>query len=190
MPAAPETITARQQAWITAVKENLAKETGRTLEEWAVIARQCPETRHRARLNWMKAHHGLGQNRASVILDLAFPADTTLNKPDVLAEALWSDPAARAIFDAVKAEIMALPDVVVGQRKTYTAFSRAYQFAAARPDKGALILGLAVQPDERLGLVPPKRAVWSERLKSQSTLTLATALAPLVPAIRRACGAS
>jgi hypothetical protein len=103
---------------------------------------------------------------------------------------LWSDPAARAIFDAVKAEITALPDVVIGQRKSYTAFSRAFQFAAARSDKGTLILGLAVPPDKRLSLIAPKRAIWSKRLKSQATLSSAADLSPLGPAIRRAWEAS
>lgn len=185
MPAAPETMTARQQAWMAAVKENLVKETGRTLEEWAVIARQCPETKHRARLAWMKTQHGLGQNRASVILDLAF-SGTGEREPAALADTLWADPALRTIFEAVKAEIMTLSDVVIGQRKTYTAFSRAFQFAAARPDKGALLLGLAVDPDPNLGLVAPKRAVWSERLKSEAQLNAPEDLAPLRLAIRHA----
>lgn len=190
MPAAPETMTARQQAWMARVKENLVKQTGRTLEEWAVIARGCPESKHRARLSWMKTLHGLGQNRASVILDLAFPSNTSWDRPDALAETLWSDPAARVIFDAVKAEITALHDVVIGQRKTYTAFSRAFQFAAVRPSKGTLILGLAVPPDERLGLMAPKRAIWSERLKSQATLSSTADLPSLVPALRQGWEAS
>jgi hypothetical protein len=186
MPASTGTMTAQQMAWMASIKANLVQETGRTLDEWAAIARDCPETRHRARLAWFKEHHGLGQNRASVILNLAFPAETGWNEPDVLADALWKDATLRAIFDATKAEIVALPDVVTGQRKTYSAFSRAFQFAAARPDKGAVLLGLAVPPDEALGLVAPKRAVWSERLKSEARLTSAAEVAPLAAAIRQA----
>jgi hypothetical protein len=186
MPAPPETMTAQQKAWMASIKENLVKETGRPLEEWAAIARTCPETKHRARLAWMKAEHGLGQNRASVILNLAFPSDTGWDKPDALADMLWVDPALQTIFEAVKAEMMTLPDVVIGQRKTYTAFSNAFQFAAARPDKGALLLGLAVEPDANLGLSAPKRAVWSERLKSEARLNAAGDLAPLKTAIRQA----
>jgi hypothetical protein len=190
MPAAPETMTARQQAWMASVKDNLVKETGRTLDEWAVIARACPETKHRARLAWMKAQHGLGQNRASLILNIAFPSETVWDKPDALADTLWNDPALRSFFEAVKAEIVALPDVVIGQRKTYTAFSRGFQFAAARPDKGAVLLGLAVGPDAALGLIAPKRAVWSERLKAEVRLASAEAVAPLEAAIRQAWEAS
>jgi len=190
MPAPAETMTAQQKAWMTSIKENLVKETGRTLDEWAAIARTCPETKHRARLGWFKEHHGLGQNRASVILNLAFPSETGWSEPDTLADTLWKDPTLRAIFEAVKAEIMTLPDVVVGQRKTYSAFSRAFQFAAVRPDKGAALVGLAVEPDASLGLVAPKRTVWSERLKSEARLNAVGDLAPLKTAIRQAWDAS
>jgi len=186
MPASTETMTAQQKAWMASIKDNLVRETGRTLEEWAAIARNCPETKHRARLAWFKAEHGLGQNRASVILNLAFPAETGWSAPDALADALWKDAALRAIFDAAKAEIVALPDVVTGQRKTYSAFSRAFQFAAARPDKGAVLLGLAVPPDAALGLAAPKRVVWSERLTSEIRLGSAAEVAPLAAAIRQA----
>jgi len=189
MPA-PDTLTARQQAWFAAVKANLAAETGKTLEQWAEIARGCPETGHRARLAWMKQHHGLGQNRASVVLGLAFPAALGWDEPDALAETLWSDPRLQAIFAAVKAEILSLPEVVIGQRKTYTAFSRRFQFAAARPAKGVVLLGLAVPPDAALGLAPPPRVVWSERLSSQAALASPSDIAPLTHAIRAAWAAS
>ena len=175
---------------MTSIKENLVRETGRTLEEWAAIARTCPETKHRARLNWFKEHHGLGQNRASVILNIAFPSEMGWSEPDALADALWKDASLRAIFEAVMTEITALPDVVIGQRKTYSAFSRAFQFAATRPDKGAVLLGLAVEPDAGLGLVAPKRVVWSERLKSEARLTSADDIGPLWASIRQAWEAS
>ena len=190
MPASSETMTAQQKAWMASVKENLVKKTGKSLEEWAAIASTCPETKHRARLNWFKEHHGLGQNRASVILSIAFPSETGWHKPDDLAETLWKDESLRAIFEAVKAEVTTLPDVVIGQRKTYSAFSRSYQFAAVRPDKGAVLLGLAVEPDAGLGLVAPKRVVWSERLKSEVRLASADDITPLKAAIRRAWDAS
>jgi hypothetical protein len=190
MPAAPETMTAQQKAWMASIKENLVKETGKSLDEWAVIARTCPETKPRARLGWMKEHHGLGQNRASVILNIAFPSETGWSQPDALADTLWKDPALRTIFEAAKAEIMALPDVVIGQRKTYSAFSRGFQFAALRPDKGAVLIGLAVEPNAAPGLVAPKRPVWSERLKAEARLAKAADVAPFAPLIRQAWDAS
>lgn len=179
-------LTPQQRAWFASLKAGLERDTGRTLAEWAEIARACPETRPRARLAWMKAEHGLAQNRASLVLNAAFPKDEGWWSPEPLAAALWADPAARAIFDAVRAAVTALPEVIVGQRKTYTAFSRKYQFAAARPAAGAVLLGLAVTPEEHPALVVPKRPVWSERLKAEARLAAAEDIAPLEGMIRSA----
>ena len=156
-------LTEQQTRWFAAVREGLERETGRSLEAWAELARACPETRHRARLAWMKATHGLGQNRASLVLEHAFPSAP---RPAETAEdPLWADPHARAVFEAVRAATVALEEVLVGRRKGYTALSRRYQFAAVRPlAGGAARLGLALAPDADPRLSPRGRQSWSERL--------------------------
>src|SRR5579875_1919854 len=138
-------LTERQKKWFASVREGLQRDTGKSLEEWVAIARTCPETGHRARLKWFKDTHGLLQNRASYVLDEAFGDKMAWSEPDKLAETLWVDPKSRAVFKAVERLARALPDVVVGQRKGYTAFSRKVQFAAVRPVKGGTaMLGLAL----------------------------------------------
>jgi hypothetical protein len=67
---------------------------------------------------------------------------------------------------------MALPDVVVGQRKGFSAWSRNYQFAALRPLKGGMArLGLALAPDANPLLARPKNEGWSERLKAAMVIS-------------------
>jgi hypothetical protein len=161
----PNGMTERQKSWMASVRATLERDTGRSLDQWAELARACPETAHRKRLAWMKAEHGLGQNMASLVLNAAFPGERGWDDADALADALWTDPAQRAVFEAVKAAATALPDVVTGQRKAFTAFSREFQFASLRPTKAGVRLGLAVEPDADARLVPPKNEGWSERLK-------------------------
>jgi hypothetical protein len=61
--------------------------------------------------------------------------------------------------------------LVTGQRKTYSAWSREFQFAAAKPAKGgAAVLGLAVTPEASPRLLEPKNESWSERLKAKLPL--------------------
>ena len=159
----PDTLTEAQRKWFASVREGLERETGRTLEAWAELARTCPETRHRARLTWMKQVHGLGQNRASIVLAEAFP--TPAPNAATSDDALWADPAARAILDSVATVATSLDGVVTGRRKGYTAFSRRYQFAAARPLRGAGVrLGLAVDPSLDPQLSSRRNEGWSERL--------------------------
>ena len=168
-------LTVQQRKWFASVREGLERDTGRTLAEWVTIATTCPETAPRARLRWFKETHGLLQNRASYVLDEAFPAPPSWSDPDTLRNALWASPASRAIFDAVEKQVLALPDVVVGQRKGYSAWSRRYQFAAIRPlAAGRARLGLAIAPMTHPGAEPAKNEGWSERLKASLVLSAAS----------------
>ncbi|HYG26669.1 MAG TPA: DUF4287 domain-containing protein, partial [Caulobacteraceae bacterium] len=166
-----EHLTERQKQWMASLREGLERDTGRTLDEWVAIARTCPETRMMPRLQWFKREHGLGQNRAIHVLNQAFGSSYGWDRPDELIEALWKDPASRAVFETVNAEVGKLDGVVLGARKGYTAWSRTFQFAAVRPLRGGKArLGLAVEPSADPRLEPYKREGWSERLKGALTL--------------------
>ncbi len=164
-------LTPRQQKWFASVRASLERDTGKTLAAWVEIAKSCPETGHRARLKWLKDHHGLLQNRASQVLGEAFGSVEAWSEPEGLIAALWIDPSSRAIFEAVDAAALALPSVIRTARKGYTAWSRKVQFAALRPVRGGkAMLGLAVPPDADARLEAPKSESWSERLKSRCGL--------------------
>jgi len=161
------TMTERQQKWFATAIANLEADTGRSMQAWIDVARACPETKHKARLRWFKELHGLGMNRASIILAQMQPGGPEWQNPDALLDQLWTDPAGRAIYDAVSARVLALPDVVVGPRKGFVGFSRKVQFAAIKPVKGGqALLGLDVEPQADPRLLAPGRQGWSERLKS------------------------
>ena len=164
-------LTPRQQKWFASVQASLERDTGKTLDAWVAIARTCPETKPRARTQWLKDNYGLGVNRAAHVLSVAFPSGMGWDEPEKLRDQLWTDPASTAILAAVEPLATALPDVVTGQRKGFTAFSREFQFASIRPLKGGkAVLGLAVTPDADPRLEPPKNEGWSERLKSKVVL--------------------
>lgn len=177
-----EALTERQRKWFASIREGIRRDTGRSLEEWAELARDCPVTPHRARLAWMKEKFGLGQNRASIILDAAFPAAAG----PANSAAIWSDPKAASIRDAVVKAALDLGELIVTERKAFTAFSRAVQFAAMRPGKdGNVRLGLAVLPEIDPDLVAARRESWSERLKSVLILADAGAVDGRVRALLR-----
>ena len=183
-PKAPSGLTPRQEKWFASVQASLERDTGKTLDEWVAIARTCPETRPRARTQWLKEHHGLGINRAAHVLSVAFPPEVGWDDADILRDALWTDPASRAIFEAVRKAAMALPEAIEGQRKAVTAFSRKVQFAAVRPVKGGTaMLGLAVEPSADPRLETPKNESWSERLKARMPLASPAAVDASVAAL-------
>jgi hypothetical protein len=164
-------LSERQRKWFESVRAGLERDTGRSLADWVAIARACPETGHRARLKWFKETHGLLQNRAAYVLSEAFEPTMSWDEPARLVDALWTDPAARRIFEAVDAKAMAIGAVIRTPRKGYTAWARNFQFAAMKPAKGGAILGLAVAT-EADGRLEPRAASpsWSERLPSQLRL--------------------
>ena len=166
-------LTERQQKWFASVQAGLERDTGKSLDEWVAIARSCPHDRPKARADWLREHHGLGVNRAAHVLSAAFPSEVTWDDPAPLRAALWKDPASAAILAKLEAAVTRLPDTVIGQRKSFTAFSRKVQMAAARPVKGGhALLGLAVTPDADPRLEPKgKSESWGDRLQAQLLLT-------------------
>lgn len=182
-----ESLTERQRKWFASVREGLERETGRSLDDWADLARACPETGLRKRAAWMKATYGLGQNRAMMVLNAAFPPETGWSKPETLAGTLWADPAARAVHEAVRHVVLALPEVVVGQRKGFTAYSRKLQFCALRPLRQGVLFGLAIDPASSSSLRASGRSVWSERLLSEIVLGAPDEVtAPIAELVRQA----
>lgn len=182
-------LSPRQQKWFASARASLEQDTGKSMDEWVAIAKTCPETKPMARIAWMKAHHGLGMNRANLVMSAAFPTGSGWDEPAKLRAAVWSDPAATQIFEVLERAATALDDVVTGQRKAFTGFSREFQFAAARPIKGGgLVLGLALPPEASPRLSPAApRDGWSERLKARIELRSATEIdAELAELLRQA----
>jgi hypothetical protein len=159
------TLTERQQKWFASVQAGLERDTGKTLEEWVKIAKTCPETKPKARSNWLREHHGLGVNRAAQVLAAAFETGAGWDDPDALLDVLWKEKEARAIYEAVaKLVHKEFPDAVIGPRKTFVSFSRKVQFAAIIPAKGAKAeLGLPLPVKESKRLSPMKKRPWAER---------------------------
>lgn len=162
-------LTERQQKWFATVEANFEKATGRPLAVWVDILKGCPETRPKAQAAWLKATHGIGSNHAAFILDAARPAaEIGWDDAEALRAALWAEPRSLAILEAIERVMADAEGVISGQRKGYTSFSRAVQFAAIRPLKGGRAL-LALKLDPALSprlSEAVRRESWSERLSA------------------------
>lgn len=182
----PNYVTPKQENWFTKVREGLEKDTGKALAEWIEIARACPESSHNKRLRWFKDVHGIGINRASVILSAAFETGLGWDNPEALIDQLWKTPELRAIYDAIEAYATSLgDDVVVGPRKTFSGFSRQYQFAAARPVRGKVRLGLAVDPTEHNLERAKSSDSWSDRVAAVVVVSSITDINKVVKSLMR-----
>lgn len=163
------TVTERQEKWFKSVEEGILRDTGKSLDAWVKIAKDCPETSPRARAKWFKDTYGIGVNRAATILERAFPSAMNWDDPETLLAHLWKEPGPKAIYEKVVSVVEKFPSVTVGPRKGFVGFSRKVQFAAIRPAKvdgkpGAR-LGLAIPLEDGSRFEAPKKSEgWSERL--------------------------
>ncbi|MGN6209023.1 DUF5655 domain-containing protein [Asticcacaulis sp.] len=180
-------LTPKQEAWFAALSASLERDTGKTLAAWIGIVRdECPETTRQGRAGWLKTYHGLSQTRIHQILNEFLPPDSGWTNPDALRAALWKTPASLALLTAFESLIAHLPDVIPTQRKGYSAFSRDYQFAALKPVKGGVRIGLAVPVESDARLMPARREKWSERLQSSLIIISTAAISQLKPLVDRA----
>lgn len=147
--------------------ETMLSATGKTIEEWIEIAKQCPETNHRARLKWMKEHHGLLQNRAMLVFSqLEGDSKLSWGEPKTLVAQLFEKyPEQYELYEQIALVIQTKwPEVKIAARKGYVPIYNKHQFAAFWPSKAGLVMALAVGAEES-GLQPLKRHSASERLK-------------------------
>lgn len=163
-------LTERQKKWFATVEANFEAQTGRPVAVWVdILKKGCPETRPKAQAAWLKATYGIGQNHAAHILNAASPEDAMgWSDAEGLRAALWAEPRSLAILEALERKVAGMESVISGQRKGYTSFSRAVQFAAIRPLKGGkALLGLKLDPvvSDRLS-APVRTESWSERLSA------------------------
>ena len=134
-----------------------------------------------------RSRHGIGVNRAGVILDAAFGAALGWDDPETRVSELWKDKDQRRIHDALVTIVSKFGGVTVGERKTFTGFSRRAQFAAARPTREGVRLGLAVDLKASKRLSPPKRSEgWSDRNKAVAVLTSTKDIDPELKGLLRA----
>lgn len=161
-------MTERQKKWFATVQANFEAQTGKPMAEWLEILKACPETTPGKQSAWLKANHGVGVNHAAYILSCAKPGDDPgWDDPEGLRTQLWKDAKSETILATLEALAGSVDGVVIGQRKSFTSFSRSVQFAAVRPLKGGrALLGLKLESEVSERLVPTRRESWSERLRS------------------------
>ncbi len=180
-------LTPKQEAWFAALTASLERDTGKTLAVWIEIVRtECPETTRQARAAWLRIHHGMSQTRVHQILNEFLPPGAGWTNPDALRAALWKTPTSQALLTAFESLTAQLPDVIPTQRKGYSAFSRDYQFAALKPVKDGVRIGLAVPPQSDPRLSPANNEKWSERLHSSLTMASPAAVSDLFKLVESA----
>ena len=176
---------------MASLHRNLLEKTGKSIDEWAGLARKTGLGKHKDLVAHLKADHGLSHGYANQIaLKALAPLDAPKAGGDDLVDAQYAGAKAalRAIHDALCAAVQAFgPDVEFAPKKAYVSLRRSKQFGLIQPstatrlDVGLILKG--VEPLGRLEASGSFNAMFTHRVKVG---TLAEVDAELIAWLRRA----
>lgn len=178
--------TERMDQYGHAMENSMVAATGKTLQQWVEIAKSCPETAYRKRLDWFKNSHGIMQNRAIMIFSaLDGKSMVDWDQPEQLFDNLFAKyqqllPLAHELLGWVSKE---LPSATLSPRKAYLGIHNRYQFAVLAPNKAGLQLGVHVpkgaQPSELLTPLS-KPLGGGDRIKHAVLITTPADISPAI----------
>lgn len=123
--------------------ENLKKNTGKSLAQWAKVAKASGLTKHGEVVKFLKTEHELGHGYANLIaheakgsVGIASGKKATASQAADLVAAQYSGAKAdlKPIYDALIKKVEAFgKDVEVSPKKTYVSLRRSKQFALIQP---------------------------------------------------------
>jgi hypothetical protein len=122
--------------------EKMKEKTGRSLDEWIVLANKGP-AEEKERVAWLKAKHGLGTNQAGFISERSFgrglessDAAAYLKAAELYVEDMFAGPKAalRPIYDKLLELAFGLgKDIRVSPGKTIVPIYREHVIAQVKP---------------------------------------------------------
>lgn len=156
---------------------NLEEKTGKSIAEWIAIVDRSGETKHRARLNYLKKEHGLTHGYANMVVLLAKEASAA--KPataDNLIDQQYTGAKAnlRPIYDTILTAVQSFgDDIEIAPKKAYVSLRRNKQFAIVKPStKTRVDVGInmkGVDPTDRLEKSGSFNSMVSHRVRLTDT---------------------
>jgi hypothetical protein len=149
MAKSPEDMTAT-------MVENLASQTGRTLEQWAAIVRTSGLAKHGEIVKLLKSEHGVTHGYANLIAHKTMKTDaaSTGSDEDLVDMQYNGEKAAlRPIYDRLLKEVRSFGgDVEVSPKKAYVSLRRRKQFGLIQPTtKSRVDVGINLKGESPAG---------------------------------------
>lgn len=153
--------------------ENLKKNTGKSLAEWAKVAKGSGLAKHGEVVKFLKEEHGLGHGYANLVaheakgsVGIASGKKTTASEGEDLVAAQYSGAKAdlRPIYDALIEKVKAFgSDVEIAPKKANVSLRRSKQFALIQPSTKTRV-DVGIQLKE-----PPRTA--TDRLEASGSFS-------------------
>jgi len=170
---------ATPQEMAKAMAENLKKNTGKSLAQWAKVAKASGLTKHGDVVRFLKTKHELGHGYANLIAHEAkgsagAASNRTASADGDLVEAQYAGPKAdlKPIYDALIKKVEAFgTDIEIAPKKAYVSLRRSKQFALIQPstktriDVGINLKELPKNATERLEVSGSFNSMVSHRVR-------------------------
>lgn len=134
---------------MAALFRNLEEKTGKSIDEWAALARASGAAKHKEMVAWIKTNHGLTHGYANQIAQKALaPEDAPEPGSDALVDAQFAGAKAamRPLYDLLLEKVKALgPDVEISPKKTCVSFRRNKQFGLVQVTGQRLDVGIMLK---------------------------------------------
>lgn len=151
---------------------NMKEKTGKTLEQWIVIAKKSNHEKHGAIVKHLKTEHGMTHGFANLVAHKTLKSDAGSAGDVDLVAAQYAGPKSelKPIYDALLKVVNQLgKDVEVSPKKAYVSLRRNKQFALIQPSTRTRVdLGLNLKgesPTERLETSGSFNAMVSHRVR-------------------------
>jgi len=127
---------------------NLETATGKSIDEWVVVARETGISKHKGLVDYIKEHYSLTHGYAHQIAlrALATP-DIEGGSVDLISQQYSGAKAnLRPLYDALESTLSAFGgDIEFSPKKAYVSVRRSKQFATIQPASGRIDVGLVLK---------------------------------------------
>jgi len=136
--------------------ENLYKSTGKTIEDWIVIANEIKMDKHSQTVQLLKEKFGLGLFYADLIVHKANGTDSgSLDSEALIEKQYKSKENLKPIYDELISRIIALgDDIEIVPKNAYVSLRRKKQFCCLKPaTKTRFEIELIIKGEEPQGIL-------------------------------------
>jgi predicted transport protein len=114
---------------------NLLKNTGKSIDEWAEIAKKNHKSKHSDAVNWLKDNFGLGLFFADLIVHKANGTDAnSFSEDELILNQYQGKEQLKIVYDKIIEQVLTFgTDVEIAPKKAYVSLRSKKQFACLKP---------------------------------------------------------
>jgi predicted transport protein len=151
--------------------KNIELNSGKELQQWATIIKNCGFSKHGEIVNFLKNEHGLGHGNANMLVHYINKSHSTYEKADdLITQQYEGKKELKKIYDKLIESITNFgSDVEISPKKAYASVRRKKQFAIIQPTtKTRLDIGLNLKNITATGVLEAAaswKAMCTHRIK-------------------------